>query len=172
MSNPDGNLAFKTAVEASDTAAVRACLAEDVRVHARLRDIPFTGASPTFPRPRVRRTIGAFGIALSLITLATGCGDDSPGADRSAVEDSVSPRIEITAHEMALEPDAIAVEAGDVEVVLHNDGTMLHDLRIEDQPFIIEAPAGETATSHVTLEPGRYQLFCSLPGHRDAGMQG
>jgi len=73
---------------------------------------------------------------------------------------------------MSYEPDAIAVEAGDVEVVLHNDGTTLHDLRIEDQPFTIEAKAGETTTSHVTLEVGRYELFCSLPGHRDAGMTG
>jgi uncharacterized cupredoxin-like copper-binding protein len=98
--------------------------------------------------------------------------DDSPGADLPAVEGPVSPRIEVTARDMAFEPDAIAVAAGQVEVVLHNDGSMLHDLRIEDQPFIIEAQAGETATSQVTLEPGRYQLFCSIPGHRDAGMTG
>ena len=130
-----------------------------------------TIASPTFPRPRVRRAVAALGVTLALI-LAGGCGDDSPGADLPAVEGPVSPRIEITAHEMAFEPDAIAVESGDVEVVLHNDGTTLHDLRIEDQPFIMEAKAGETATSHVSLEPGRYQLFCSLPGHRDAGMTG
>jgi uncharacterized cupredoxin-like copper-binding protein len=59
-----------------------------------------------------------------------------------------------------------------VEVVLHNDGTVLHDLRIEDQPFILEAPAGQTATSQITLEAGRYQIFCSIPGHREAGMTG
>lgn len=131
-----------------------------------------TIASSAFPRPRLPRAIGALGVALALIILAGGCGDDSPGADLPAVEGPVSPRIEITAHEMAFAPDAIAVEAGDVEVVLHNDGTTLHDLRIEDQQFIMEAKAGETTTSNVTLEPGRYQLFCSLPGHRDAGMTG
>jgi len=59
-----------------------------------------------------------------------------------------------------------------VEVVLHNDGTVLHDLRIEDQPFILEAPAGQTATSQITLDAGRYQIFCSIPGHREAGMTG
>jgi uncharacterized cupredoxin-like copper-binding protein len=103
---------------------------------------------------------------------AGGCGDDSPGADLPAVEGPVSPRLELTAREMAYEPDAIAVEAGDVEVVLHNAGTILHDLRVADQPFILEAKAGETTTSKVTLEPGRYGLFCSLPGHREAGMTG
>lgn len=120
----------------------------------------------------MRRTIGALSLALALLALGAGCGDDSPGADLPAVEGPVSPRIEVTARDMAFEPDAIAVAAGQVEVVLHNDGSMLHDLRIEDHPFIIEAQAGETATSQVTLEPGRYQLFCSIPGHRDAGMTG
>jgi uncharacterized cupredoxin-like copper-binding protein len=120
----------------------------------------------------MRRAIGALSLALALLALGAGCGDDSPGADLPAVEGPVSPRIEVTARDMAFEPDAIAVAAGQVEVVLHNDGSMLHDLRIEDQPFIIEAQAGETATSQVTLEPGRYQLFCSIPGHRDAGMTG
>ena len=131
-----------------------------------------TIASPTFPRPRVRRAIGALGFTLALVILAGGCGDDSPGADLPAVEGPVSPRIEVTAHEMGFAPDAIAVEAGAVEVVLHNDGSILHDLRIEDQPFVIEAGAGQTATSNITLESGRYQLFCSIPGHRDAGMTG
>jgi uncharacterized cupredoxin-like copper-binding protein len=120
----------------------------------------------------MRRAIGALSLALALLALGAGCGDDSPGADLPAVEGPVSPRIEVTARDMAFEPDAIAVAAGQVEVVLHNDGSMLHDLRIEDQPFVIEAQAGETATSQVTLEPGRYQLFCSIPGHRDAGMTG
>jgi hypothetical protein len=36
------------------------------------------------------------------------------------------------------------VDAGNVEVVLHNDGAVLHDLRIEDQPFVIEAGPGTT----------------------------
>src|SRR5262245_33163336 len=131
-----------------------------------------TIASPTFPRRRVRRALGALAVALALITFAGGCGDDSPGADLPAVEGAVSPRLEVTAYEMSYEPDAIAVAAGEVEVVLHNGGTVLHDLRIEDQPFVIEALAGQTSTSQVTLEPGRYQLFCSIPGHREAGMTG
>lgn len=66
----------------------------------------------------------------------------------------------------------IAVAAGDVDVVLHNDGTMLHDLRIDGRSFIVEAAGGETATGHLVLDEGRCLIFCSLPGHRDAGMEG
>jgi uncharacterized cupredoxin-like copper-binding protein len=112
------------------------------------------------------------GAALAIVLLAGGCGDDSAGSDLPAVSGPVSPRLEVHATEMQYDPDAVAVEAGNVEVVLHNDGTVLHDLRIEDQPFVIEAGAGQTATSRITLEAGRYQIFCSIPGHREAGMTG
>ena len=64
------------------------------------------------------------------------------------------------------------MEAGSVEVVLHNDGAVRHDLSIGQEPFIIEAAPGQTATGTVTLEQGSYELYCSLPGHRDGGMVG
>lgn len=126
-------------------------------------DIPFHGLRPAF---------GALGAGLAVIALAGGCGDDSPGSGLPAVDGAVSPKLELRATEMQYDPDAIAVDAGNVEVVLHNNGAVLHDLRIEDQPFVIEAGPGTTATSQVTLEAGRYELFCSIPGHREAGMTG
>jgi uncharacterized cupredoxin-like copper-binding protein len=49
---------------------------------------------------------------------------------------------------------------------------VLHDLRITDQPFIIEAGAGSMATGQLALEAGSYAFYCSLPGHREAGMEG
>jgi uncharacterized cupredoxin-like copper-binding protein len=108
--------------------------------------------------------------ALAAIALAAACG--SGGDDLPAVDGPVSPRVEIHASEMTYEPDAIAVEAGTVELVLHNDGSVRHDLSIGHEPFIIEAGPGQTATGQVTLEPGRYELYCSLPGHREGGMTG
>jgi uncharacterized cupredoxin-like copper-binding protein len=106
-------------------------------------------------------------VAVAGAAACGGGGDDLP-----AVEGPVSPRVEIHATEMAYEPDAIAVEAGSVEVVLHNDGTVRHDLSIGKEPFLVEAAPGETATGQVDLAPGRYELYCSLPGHRDGGMVG
>jgi len=120
-----------------------------------------TIASPTASRPRVRRAIVAVAVTLALITLAGGCGDDSPGADLPAVEGPVSPRIEVTAHEMGFAPDAIAVEAGEVGVVLHNDGSILHDLRIEDQPS--SSRPGRARPPPATSRWNRAATSCSAP---------
>jgi plastocyanin len=116
-------------------------------------------------------------VAAALGVLLTACGDDSDGAggaDLPAVEGPASPRLEVQATEMAYEPDAVAVEAGDVEIVLHNEGSTLHDLRIDDEDaaLLVEATPGDTATGTTELDPGSYQFYCSIEGHREAGMEG
>jgi uncharacterized cupredoxin-like copper-binding protein len=123
------------------------------------------------PTPtRRRRTAVALTVAIAA-TLLAACGGDEDEA-LPAVDGPASPRLEVSATEMAFAPDAVAVEAGEVEVVLHNDGTILHDLRIDEQPLVLEAVAGETDTGAIALDPGSYAFFCSLPGHREAGMEG
>lgn len=118
------------------------------------------------------RTSALVPLAITLVVLLpAGCGGGD-GADLPPVEGPTAPRLEVRASEMSFDPAAVAVAAGEVEVVLHNEGQMLHDLRIGEEPFIVEAGAGQSATGSVTLDPGRYEIYCSLPGHRDAGMEG
>jgi plastocyanin len=128
---------------------------------------------PVSRRPVARHlrwgpAVAAAGLAVALAA----CGEDDGGADLPAVQGPTSPKREVSATEMAYEPDAVAVDAGDVEVVLHNEGSTLHDLRIEDEELVVEAMSGETGTGEISLEPGRYQFFCSISGHREAGMEG
>jgi uncharacterized cupredoxin-like copper-binding protein len=123
------------------------------------------------PVRRSRLPVATVGLAaVATLALVAGCGGDDD--DLPAVEGETSPRLEVSATEMAYDPDEVAVAAGTVEIVMHNDGTILHDLRIADQPFIVEARAGETGTAQVALEEGSYDFYCSLPGHREAGMEG
>ena len=96
------------------------------------------------------------------------CGDPAP----EPLDVATSPALEVTATEMAYTPAEVAVGAGQVTVTLHNEGTTLHDLRIGEEPFILEANAGETVSKVISLEPGRYELYCSLTGHAEAGMVG
>jgi uncharacterized cupredoxin-like copper-binding protein len=90
-----------------------------------------------------------------------------------AVDGPTAPRLELTATEMRYSPSRIAVAAGDVPVVLRNEGLVIHDLRIEGRPtFLLEAGPGKTGTATWSLPKGRYEIYCSLPGHRAAGMEG
>jgi uncharacterized cupredoxin-like copper-binding protein len=101
--------------------------------------------------------------------VAAGCGETDP---EPSLAMETSPALEVVATEMAFTPSEVAVPAGEVTVTLRNEGTTLHDLRVGTEPFIVEAVAKETATKTLNLAPGRYELFCSLPGHKEAGMVG
>jgi plastocyanin len=57
--------------------------------------------------------------------------------------------------------------AGEKTVTLTNEGQAEHNVTIPelgDDP-IVEAAGGETVTETVTVEPGTYEFFCSVPGH-------
>jgi plastocyanin len=70
--------------------------------------------------------------------------------------------------------DGIAV-TGEVEITFVNDGpTAFHDLVVigrAEGSEIAEADPGETDTATVLLFPGEWTIFCSVPGHRGAGME-
>jgi plastocyanin len=64
--------------------------------------------------------------------------------------------------------------AGQVSVELVNEGAIEHDVVIEElgDQAVAAAGGGETATGQVGLQPGAYTYYCSVPGHRAAGMEG
>lgn len=97
----------------------------------------------------------------------------SSGGGLSAVSGPSAPKLEVAATEMRFTPSEIAVDEGDVPVVLRNEGTVIHDLRIEKKPaLLLEASPGQTSTGTWPLDKGRYRIYCSVPGHRSAGMEG
>jgi uncharacterized cupredoxin-like copper-binding protein len=52
-----------------------------------------------------------------------------------------------------------------------NAGQIAHDLAIRGGPKTALIQPGGTATLTATLKPGRYHLYCSVPGHEQAGMK-
>ena len=52
-----------------------------------------------------------------------------------------------------------------------NAGKLAHDLAIKGGPKTKLIQPGGTATLTATLKPGRYHLYCSVPGHEQAGMK-
>src|SRR5690349_3249079 len=65
------------------------------------------------------------------------------------------------------------VPAGAYAVTVKNDGNIEHDLVIKgsgvDEKTANIAP-GEQASLDVDLKPGTYDVYCSIPGHKQAGM--
>ncbi len=107
---------------------------------------------------------------LFLLLLLGAC---SSGGGLPAVSGPPGPKLEVTATEMRYTPSEIALRAGDVPVALRNEGAVVHDLRIEKKPaLLLEAAPGQASTATWPLGKGRYRIYCSLPGHRSAGMEG
>ncbi len=64
--------------------------------------------------------------------------------------------------------------AGEVTIALDNSGGLPHNVTIEgvngDRPIVEATNAVEVGT--VTLDPGTYTFYCSVPTHREGGMEG
>jgi uncharacterized cupredoxin-like copper-binding protein len=113
---------------------------------------------------------------ISLLALAA-CGDDDNGNGGDNGGGSGS-SIDLEMGEMYFNPDSISADAGStVTINLENAGSMLHDFTIDDlggERVHVELAAGESDsfTLNIPDEAGTYDFYCSVPGHRQAGMEG
>ena len=57
-----------------------------------------------------------------------------------------------------------------------NPASISHDVKVEDSSGSelggTDLVSQGNATATVDLQPGSYTFFCSVPGHREAGMEG
>jgi FtsP/CotA-like multicopper oxidase with cupredoxin domain len=66
----------------------------------------------------------------------------------------------------------VEIASGPTAFQVVNDGTVTHNLNVEGGPSTPDLNAGDTATLDVgDLGPGSYVIFCSIAGHRQAGME-
>lgn len=130
---------------------------------------------PTTTSARLGLVVAA--VAVVLTGCASGTGDD-PGGAHDDAHASDSPTIdgaenrEIIARSMTFAPTALELEAGEsINVTLTSQDTT-HDLTIDDVDFHLAADRNETVTGGLLIdEPGTYTGYCSVPGHREAGME-
>ncbi|MBL8777138.1 MAG: cupredoxin domain-containing protein [Acidimicrobiales bacterium] len=127
----------------------------------------------------MKRTLALL-LALGAVAfLLSACGSDSEdaGDDTTATSSADGPSagsIEINATEFAFDPDAIEVTADeDFTIALVNGGAVEHDFTIEGQEDRkVAVTPGETAEGTFQVPAGEITFFCSVPGHREAGMEG
>ncbi len=76
---------------------------------------------------------------------------------------------------LAFDTDELEADAGDVTIDFDNPAAIEHDVTIEqDGKEIAKSDLVSEGTTDVTadLKPGEYTYYCSVPGHREAGMEG
>ncbi len=67
---------------------------------------------------------------------------------------------------------SIDLASGPTVFEVTNDGSVIHNLALEGGPTTADLNAGESESLDVgELAPGSYVIFCSIAGHREAGME-
>lgn len=120
---------------------------------------------------RTRASVLATAGLLSLGLAACSGGGDEAG-DSPDVEADVSV---VGTDALKYEPSELEAAAGEIAIELVSGESVEHNVVIEgvdgDDP-VVEANRGETKVGTVELEAGDYTFYCSIPGHRTAGMEG
>lgn len=82
--------------------------------------------------------------------------------------------VEVTAVDIDFPETEFEAAAGEVPFTYVNEGNAFHTLVVEgfEDEMKIETAGGETGEGSLTLGPGTYTLYCDVPGHRAAGMEG
>jgi len=91
----------------------------------------------------------------------------------AAVADSAR-TVHLNVKEWSFEPRSLQLPAGKpVTLVLDNTGQLDHDVSIPSLGVQVTARAGKSASQTVTpTKEGTFDFLCSIPGHKEAGMQG
>jgi cytochrome c oxidase subunit II len=140
----------------------------------------------------MRRSLVAVLLSVLALGLLASCGDnDSSGSDDSmdsASDDDMhemdghgesnpvaegARRIEVDSTSFEFDPEEITVTVGeDVAIVMSSDD-VLHDFTIDEIDVHVAADRGETDEGGLRAdEPGEYTYYCTIAGHREAGMEG
>jgi uncharacterized cupredoxin-like copper-binding protein len=102
---------------------------------------------------------------------AGGAKEESSGGGSSALKFEADP-----GGELAYTTKTATAKAGEVTIDFKNPQALTHDVAIEDssgeEVGATELIASGSDSTTVNLKPGTYHFFCTVPGHREAGMEG
>jgi plastocyanin len=147
---------------------------------------------PSFPGSTGQaRVTGAISITLVVATIGLaiyeGTREEEEGGGEAAAEPAPASEpapagggaaLKLAADpggQLSFDKSSLTADAGKVTIAMKNDSDIPHDVSIEGKGVDEEGKdvtGGGTSTVTATLEPGKYTFYCSVPGHRQAGMEG
>jgi len=125
-------------------------------------------------------------LLLSALTLAAvgfaACGgddDETSAASTTSAADTGGATISVSADPdgaLAYTETELTAAAGDDTIEFDNPAGLEHDVVVEDEDGNeigrTDTVSGGSTSATVELEPGTYTFYCSVDGHREAGMEG
>ena len=103
-------------------------------------------------------------------TAAAGTGAAGTAAPVSAVTLSANPE-----GLLSFNTKQLSAKAGPVTITMTNMASLEHNVTIAQGGTVLGATptfSGGSRTVRLTLKPGSYKFYCTVPGHRQAGMEG
>jgi plastocyanin len=139
----------------------------------------------------MRRASALIAVSALLVLGLAACGgdddDDGGGETAAAPATTTAPAggggggstVDISTppgSDLAYDQSDVNATAGNVTINFDNQQPTQHDVKVEDSAGEelggTDLISSSTATATVDLQPGSYTFFCSVPGHREAGMEG
>lgn len=115
-------------------------------------------------------------------TATSGGSENSAGSGGAAKEEGGGGSASVLTFEadpngdLAYTTTKATANAGKVEVKFDNPQSLTHDVAIEsssgEEIGGTELIADGSDSTTLDLKPGKYTFYCSVPGHREAGMEG
>lgn len=95
----------------------------------------------------------------------------SPSSASSSLSLSTNPE-----GQLAFDKTSLSAKAGKVTIDFTNMASLGHNLTVASSSGSVEGATptfeGASKTLTLNLKPGTYKFYCSVPGHRQAGMEG
>lgn len=141
--------------------------------------------SPAYMPPKLVEGQTAADVAAYVASVASLPGKDTgrlgsavaaPGAGKPAVAKDGKLAIPADPNgQLAYVTKKATAGPGPLEIDSKNDSSVVHDIAIDDNGVSEdgkEVVNGGVSTISFTAKAGTYTYFCTLPGHREAGMEG
>ncbi len=126
-------------------------------------------------KPATKRFVASAALALGLVVALAACGGGGSGG--SGYKPPTGPAIATVKLESGntfFKPNKVTAPAGIIKIQVTNIESGIHDLVIRNIPgFQVEVSGeGDVESQKVELAKGKYEFYCTIPGHEEAGMKG
>jgi plastocyanin len=123
---------------------------------------------------------------LATVLVIGGCGSSSSSPTSASTSTPAAPPAGSGAHTLSLaaspegtlkfEQTSLTAKAGSISIAFTNNASVEHNVTVASASgSVLGATAtfvGGTKILPLNLKPGTYKFYCSVPGHRAAGMEG